>query len=396
MAGRRLLKGATIAVCATSVVAAGLWHAASAQKIPDPSAAAASGIAWTGTWAASPQSGGASFGRQTLRQIVHTSISGAAARVQLSNAFGSAPVTIADVHLARRTSGSSVDTNTDRPVTFGGSTSVTIPAGAKAVSDDVAFPVTALSDVAVSFYLPQQVADATQHQLAEQTNFIAGGDVAGNATLPGAQTNGSYTFLANLDVQNSSAEGAVATLGASITDGIASAGDANRRWPNDLAARLNQAGRTIGVLNQGISGNALLHDGAGQSAVTRFTRDVLQQPNVKWVIFADDPINDVNNGNPPSAGQLTAALTQMIDAAHRAGISFLCATLTRSNPTTAGPRPARTAATATTPSYAAPAAAATASSTSTPPPTTRRTRSSTCRPSTAATTYTPTPPDCRR
>jgi lysophospholipase L1-like esterase len=124
----------------------------------------------------------------------------------------------------------------------------------------------------------------------------------------------------------------VVTLGASITDGIASAGDANRRWPNDLAVRLNQSGRTVGVLNEGISGNALLHDGAGQSAVNRFDRDVLAQPNVKWVIFADDPINDVNNSNPPSGSQLTAALTQIINAAHQAGVKFLCATLTPFKP----------------------------------------------------------------
>jgi lysophospholipase L1-like esterase len=319
------------AACVLGSVAAGPSHAGAATGRP---AQAAADTAWTGTWAASPQSSGASFNNQTLRQIVHTSISGTAARIELSNAFGSAPVTVADVHLARRTSGSSVDGGTDRTVTFGGSTSVTIAVGAKAVSDSVAFPVAALSDVAVSFYLPQQVTNATQHQLAQQTNYVAGGDVAGNTTLSGAQTNGSYTLLADLDVQNSAAEGAVATLGASITDGIASAGDANRRWPNDLAVRLNQAGRTIGVLNQGISGNALLHDGSGQSAVNRFNRDVVQQPNVKWVIFADDPINDVNNGNPPSAGQLTAALTQLINAAHQAGIKFLCATLTPFKPDT--------------------------------------------------------------
>jgi lysophospholipase L1-like esterase len=334
--GKSVLRVASAAMCMLGLVTAGLWHVGSAGATTGATtgrhAQAAADAAWTGTWAASPQSSGSSFNQQTLRQIVHTSISGTAARIQLSNAFGSAPVTITDVHVARRTSGPSVDAGTDRAVTFGGSTSVTIPAGAKAVSDSVAFPVAALSDVAVSFYLPQQVTNATQHQLAQQTNYVAGGDVAGNATLSGAQTNGSYTFLADLDVQNSAAEGAVATLGASITDGIASAGDANRRWPNDLAVRLNQAGRTIGVLNQGISGNSLLHDGAGQSAVNRFNRDVVQQPNVKWVIFADDPINDVNNSNPPSASQLTAALTQLINAAHQAGITFLCATLTPFKP----------------------------------------------------------------
>jgi hypothetical protein len=77
---------------------------------------------WTGTWSVSPQGGSATFRQQTLRQIAHTSISGTAARVQLSNAYSGQPVTIADVHVARRTSGSSVDTSTDRAATFGGTT----------------------------------------------------------------------------------------------------------------------------------------------------------------------------------------------------------------------------------------------------------------------------------
>jgi len=328
------MKTATIAVAGAAVllIAAGQWQPAAAAPAGGPAARAAADVAWTGTWSAAPQSSGASFGNQTLRQIVHTSIAGTAARLELSNAFGSGPVTIADIHIARRTSGSSVDGSTDKAVTVGGAASVTIAAGQKAVSDAIAFPVDALSDVAVSFYLPQQVTNATQHQLGEQTNYVTAGDLAGNATLSNPQTNGSYTFLADLDVQNSAATGAVVALGASITDGVASAGDANRRWPNDLAVRLNQSGRTVGVLNEGISGNALLHDGAGQSAVNRFGRDVLAQPNVKWVIFADDPINDVNVPNPPSGAQLTAALTQMISAAHQAGLRFLCATLTPFKP----------------------------------------------------------------
>ena len=283
---------------------------------------------WTGSWSVSPQSGGPSYARQTLRQIVHTSIGGSAARVRISNAFGSAPLTVSDVHVAQRTSGSSVDTGTDRAVTFGGQTSVTIAPGASAQSDPASFTVAALSDVAVSFYLPDSTGSATYHQQGTQTNYVAGGDVSANATLNGAATNGSYSFLTNLDVQNPAAQGSVVTLGASITDGVASAQDDNRRWPNDLAQRLNAAGRTIGVLNQGISGNDLLTDGAGQSALNRFDRDVLGQPGVRWVIFSDDPINDLGGSNPPSGDQLIAGLQQLISRAHQAGISFLCSTLT--------------------------------------------------------------------
>ena len=279
---------------------------------------------WTGTWAASPQSSSTTFAQQTLRQVVHTSISGTAARIELSNAFGTQPVTIADVHVAQRDSGSSVVASSDCQVTFGGQSSTTIAVGDVAISDSIPFPVTALADVVVSFYLPEATGPATSHGLGQQTNYVVSGDVSGSATLANPQTNGSYFFLANLDVQSSAATGAVVTLGASITDGYASTSDENLRWPNDLAARVIDAGLGVGVLNQGISGNQLLVDGSGQSAINRFPRDVLAQPGVKWVIFSDDPINDLGDNNPPpTSAQLIAGATQLISQAHQSGLLFL-------------------------------------------------------------------------
>ncbi len=288
----------------------------------------ASAADWVGTWAVAPQSSSTTFAQQTVRQVVHTSISGTAARIQLSNVFGNQPVTIADVHIAQRDSGSSVVASSDRAVTFGGSSTTTIAAGDLAVSDAVSFAVTALADVSISFYLPCSTGPATSHGLGEQTNYVASGDVSGNATLTNPQTNGSYYFLVNLDVENPAAAGAVVTLGASITDGYASSSDQDKRWPNDLAGRLVGAGRTVGVLNQGISGNDLLTDGAGQSALNRFDRDVLSQPGIRWVIVSDDPINDLGSGNPPTADQLIAGLQQLISRAHAKGIKYLCSTLT--------------------------------------------------------------------
>lgn len=326
-------RGAALAAAALAVgLFAPLPAAGASAAIPDapaaPRTSAAAADGWTGTWSVSPQSGGPSYSRQTLRQIVRTSIGGTSARIRISNAFGSAPLTVSDVHVAQRASGSSVTAGTDRTVTFGGQSSVTVAPGAFAVSDTAAFTVSALSDVAVSFYLPNATGAATYHQQGTQTNYVASGDVSGSATLSGTATTGSYAFLTNLDVQNPAAQGSVVTLGASITDGVASAQDSNRRWPNDLARRLSDAGRTVGVLNQGISGNDLLTDGAGQSALNRFDRDVIGQPGVRWVIFSDDPINDLGGGNPPSADRLIAGLQQLIGRAHTAGISFLCSTLT--------------------------------------------------------------------
>jgi hypothetical protein len=67
---------------------------------------------------------------------------------------------------------------------------VTVAAGAIALSDTVSFTVTAQSDVAVSFYLPNSTGSATYHQQGTQTNYVAGGDVSTSATLNSSGTTG--------------------------------------------------------------------------------------------------------------------------------------------------------------------------------------------------------------
>jgi lysophospholipase L1-like esterase len=275
---------------------------------------------WTGTWASSPQGCSGSFTQKTMREIVHTSISGTSARVRISNTFSGGALQIRDVHVAQRTNGSSIDPATDKPLMFNGQPDVTIAAGMSATSDGAPFTVKALSDVAVSFYVVSNNG-ATCHQNGFQTNYAADGDTASNATLAGAQTNSSYYFLSNLDVLNPDAEGAVVTLGASITDGFRAPSDTNQRWPNDLAVRLVTAKRVIGVLNQGISADGVAN------AVARFDRDVLSQPNVKWVIFSDNAINDFGGSKPPAQTEIDRMKTMMAEA-HGKGVKFLCSTLT--------------------------------------------------------------------
>ena len=280
----------------------------------------ATSMTWTGTWASSPQGCSGVFSQRTMREIVHTSIGGTSARVRVSNTFSGGPLQIRDVHLAQRTTGSSIDPATDKALLFNGQPDVTIPAGMFAVSDGGDFTVKALSDVAVSFYVVSNDG-GTCHQSGFQTNYSVGGNMVSSAVLAGTQTNGSYYFLSNLDVVNPDVEGAVVTLGASITDGYVSPSDANRRWPNDLAARLVTGNRVIGVLNQGISGDGV------KNAVMRFDRDVLSQPNVKWVIFSDNPINDLGGFKPPAQVEIDQMKTMMAKA-HDKGVKFLCSTLT--------------------------------------------------------------------
>jgi lysophospholipase L1-like esterase len=302
-----------------------------------------SAIPWTSTWSVAPQQTtiDARFNsllQQTLRQILHTSIGGSAARVQISNAFGKIPLVVSDVHLARAVVNpdgsptSSSVAGTDHAVTFNGSPIVSIPAGQTIASDSVAFSLPAETDVMVSMYFPLGVdsANSTFHQEGGQNGmFLANGDVSASTVISPFSTFSSYFYLTNLDVQNTNAAGAVVALGASITDRINSSFNTNRRWTNFLATRLNQSGLTVGVLNKGISGNALLRDGAGQSAKNRFARDVLSQPNVKWVIFSDDPINDLSgSGQPPSFDSLVAGVQQIMQQAHAQGLKFYCSTLT--------------------------------------------------------------------
>ena len=289
---------------------------------------------WTGSWSVAPQTGNFSttINQQTLRQTLRTSIGGTAARIRISNLFGTQPLSISDVHIARAIgTGSAAVAGTDHALTFSGQASVTIAPHGEVMSDPVSMTIQSLTDYAVSIYFPtpSAVTNDTIHQNGNQSSYIAAGDVSAQSTInPIAQYTSNF-FLTNLDVQNASAAGAVVALGASITDGINSSFNTNTRWTNDLAQRLIGAGLNVGVVNQGISGNQLLSDGAGLSAQNRFEHDVLAQANVRYVIFSDDPINDLTSHDPPpSATDLIAGIQTLMSQAHANGLKFYCSTLT--------------------------------------------------------------------
>ncbi|MFG1994069.1 SGNH/GDSL hydrolase family protein [Actinoplanes sp. NPDC048988] len=292
-----------------------------------PAAPVTEAADWVGSWAVAAQSGGRSFGRQTVRQVLRTSIGGSTVRLRLSNEFGDAPLTLANVRLALSEGDAAIDASTSTAVTFGGAATATMAAGASLESDPVAFALPASADVAVSAYLPGGSKATTWHSFANRHNYVGADDQTADATLTGAETVDSYFFLSGLDVRDPSAEGAVVALGASITDGFDSAFGAGRRWPDLLARRLGTAGRTVGVLNAGISGNKLLRDGAGESVPKRLERDVLSQPGVRWVVLSDAAINDLGDDSP-SGEQLITALRAVIDRSHDAGVRVLCSTLT--------------------------------------------------------------------
>ncbi|HWS36819.1 MAG TPA: SGNH/GDSL hydrolase family protein [Actinoplanes sp.] len=281
---------------------------------------------WVGTWGTAVEGGGRSFANHTLRQIVHTSVGGRTARIRLTNEFGTRPLTIGAVRLARPVDRGVIDPATDLAVTFGGQTAVTIPVGETAVSDEVSFDVPAGGDVAITTWLPGDTGASTRHGNALQDNYVAAGGQESAAEMSRARTENSWYFLSGLDVRGGT--GTVVAFGASITDGLGTTFGANERWPDLLAARLRDAGQQIGVVNTGISGNRFTADTRGESGVKRFERDVLRRTGVRWVIVSDDALNDLGAADPPPASALTGTLRQLVDRAHQAGVRVICSTLT--------------------------------------------------------------------
>src|ERR1700692_1614501 len=77
---------------------------------------------------------------QSFRMIVRPDIWGKQARIRLSNAYGTQPVTFDGAYIALQTSGRPVLGATSRVVTFGGKQAVTVAPGKDVVSDAVSLP----------------------------------------------------------------------------------------------------------------------------------------------------------------------------------------------------------------------------------------------------------------
>ena len=206
------------------------------------------------------------YRNQSLRLIVHLSVGELEGRESRSPTFyGDGPLLIGGVHIARRTTGAEIDPRSDRSLMFQGKSSTTVPAGSMVVSDPVELDVPALSDLAISLFLPQPTEAKTSHSMAKQTSYVSPetGDSTAAVKFPIAKEIHSWPFLTGVDVGASPDAAAIMAFGSSLTDGDGTTADTNGRWPDVLAERLQKsAGRNaeISVLNEGIIGNRLLND----------------------------------------------------------------------------------------------------------------------------------------
>ena len=320
---------------------------------------------WLGVWAAVPSD--ASRGTdpfdqydaslnpksvmrdETTRAILTPTFGGTTARVRLSNRFGTAPVTFAQATIARRASGPALVPNTTAPLTFAGGRSVNVAPGQDVLSDPVAFSVQAFEPLAVSIYVTGDVGKPTEHYIARQTSYLtrqgAGDHTADVHGAAFTQRTTSRPFVSGIEVLAPLSNGAVVTLGDSITDGYQAQPpgtpeslegiDADGRWPDVLARRLGTASRPLSVLNLGIAGNRVLQDGTagdnpdvqGPAAIRRLDADLQSQAGVTTVILLEG-INDLLMSPNATVEELLGGYRELIDRLHSRGLRVLQGTLT--------------------------------------------------------------------
>jgi lysophospholipase L1-like esterase len=304
---------------------------------------------WVGTWSAALHppdillASNPGFNNQTLRQIVHTSVGGDRVRVKLST-FGAGALVIGAAHIALSDAGAAIVPGSDRTLTFSGQPSVTIPPGALMLSDPVDLDVPALSDLAVSIFVPGSTGPATWHFEALQTSYISPpGDFTASPLMPVDKTtrhadifgteHDAWFWVAGVEVTASKQTGAIVTFGDSVTEGTRSTPDTNSRWPDQVARRLmaQPGNHKMGVLNAGIAGNKLLNDIIGPNGLARFDRDVLTQTAVTHVVVLlgnNDILFVFSPADVVTVDQIIEAHRQLIRRAHARGLKIYGGTLT--------------------------------------------------------------------
>jgi lysophospholipase L1-like esterase len=288
---------------------------------------------WVGTWTASPYldtnaSNTPPFALtgSVVRQVTHVSLGGSQIRVQFSNLWGDDSLVINGAHVALCKASpkvdSTIDTATDVALRFSGSAGVTIPPRQEVWSDPINFPLPNQGNVTITTLFGSVPGTLTQHSGSRTTSYFKAGGSDSDLSagdMSSATAKALWFFISGIDVMaDASAKGIVA-IGDSITDGRGSDTDANNRWTDILAARLqgNAATANVSMMNQAI-GATNLSGSSSTTAQSRFNRDALGMSGVKYVIILDG-VNDIGSMGS-SAGTLTSAYADLIQRAQDRGL----------------------------------------------------------------------------
>ena len=280
----------------------------------------------------------------TVRMIVRPAITGQALRIKLENTRAQTPAIFAAAFVGVADTGAAVVRGTNKPLTFGGTSRVTLAPGEGAWSDPVSFDVKAFQRLTVSLDVVS-ASDVSMHTLGLVTNYSARGARAAESsaqgfspippTVPGSTVvEFPFYWIAAVDVLSSSAAGTIVAVGDSWVDGRCSTTenkvvrpDLYQRWIDVLAARLASAfpKEPRAIVNKAIAGNRIIPGGGnGRPMLERLDRDVLERAGATHVLYLQG-MNDLGNG--ASADQVTGAMQQIIDRVHAKGLSIIGGTL---------------------------------------------------------------------
>ncbi|MEV5568935.1 SGNH/GDSL hydrolase family protein [Spirillospora sp. NPDC052269] len=342
---KSIYRRARLPVAGAVVLALAGGTATAIAKSPDKTTPA-----WTQSWGAALQRPVAGdedsqnwstqgFSKQTLRQVVRMSTGGTRVRVRISNLYGKNVLKVDGATVGRSASGALVWPGSSKPLTFGGRAAPVVRPGAEAISDPVSFKTAPLEKLAITMRFTAPTGPASFHLVGRRASYLASGDhLKDDVTQAYTKTTNASYFLSGVDVAGGKSTGTVVAFGDSLIDGVGSTTDADASLPDLLANRLAGASRPLGVVNAGIGGNQLLYSTscAGDKAVGRFQRDVLDRPGVRAVIVhlgandiresPGDPC--LNPAGPPTAQQIIDGQQQLVKAAHAHGIKVVGATIT--------------------------------------------------------------------
>ncbi|MFT4254140.1 MAG: SGNH/GDSL hydrolase family protein [Caulobacter sp.] len=299
---------------------------------PKASPAAAVAPAWRSAWGNAPIAPQAvarpgearAFTDVTVRQVVRLNAGGDALRLRLSNELNERPLAVGAITVAPADADGKI-LGAPIPVTVGGRSEFTIAPGAPLLSDPIALPVKAMDRVSVAiFYVGTQAPAGHRVRLfvAPPGNHVAKSQIPGEEALKGPG------LVSGVEVRGPGEAPVLVAIGDSITEGSGSTPNADKGYPEQLAARLSARGQGWSVVNMGVGGGRLLREVSGPSALSRFDRDVLSVAGVKAVLLLEG-INDI--GRPAQPGfaadavtpeDLIAGYRQLIARAHARGVKI--------------------------------------------------------------------------
>jgi lysophospholipase L1-like esterase len=306
---------AVIGAGAAWLAGLGPGHASAAE--PEPPAS------WRTAWALSLAHSGVLEGSDlSCRLIARVAMTGSQVRFRLINYPASTPVSFSHLSVAIRTAGLSIETETRREVTVGGSAGVTLAPNAEVLTDPVDLPVQRGQDVALSVAVSSGVS-APWHYWSPQKSGCTKpgvGDETAEPSGAGFGESSEVRWLSEVQVLGPPLV-TVAAYGDSLTDGVYLPVDAPARW-TDLVQ--DESGGRLLVLNYGVAGDRLTARGPAGQLPDRVTTDVLAPEGVSAVVVQMGS-NDIAAG--ASAKSILSQYRKVAAKVAAAGETLIVATV---------------------------------------------------------------------